>query len=109
MAVLHQRDGATVPAVAIERTPWGQQEQADSLRLVSCSDTGKACHSVLMSTSALASLACRLSVCRAVCLWLSACMLACLCECTTVVKHTLSTQFGIQYDTVYTGHLAKSF
>ncbi len=44
MAVLHQRDGATVPAVAIERTPWGQQEQADSLRLVSCSDTGKACY-----------------------------------------------------------------
>lgn len=43
MVVLHQRDGATVPAVAIERTPWGQQEQADSLRLVSCSDTGKAC------------------------------------------------------------------
>jgi len=44
MAVLHQKDGATVPAVAIERTPWGQQEQADSLRLVSCSDTGKACY-----------------------------------------------------------------
>ncbi|DBA91602.1 TPA: hypothetical protein ACH3X1_003213 [Trebouxia sp. C0004] len=43
MAVLHQRDGATVPAVAIERTPWGQQEQADSLRLVSCSNTGKVC------------------------------------------------------------------
>ncbi len=66
MAVLHQRHGATVPAVAIERTPWGQQEQADSLRLVSCSDTGKACYTVLISISALASVACRLSACRMV-------------------------------------------
>lgn len=109
MAVLHQRDGATVPAVAIERTPWGQQEQADSLRLVSCSDTGKACYLILISTSTLASLACRLSVCCAVFLWLSASMLACLCVCTAVAKHTLSAQFGIQYDTVPTVPLTKSF
>ncbi len=94
MAVLHHKDGATVPAVAIERTPWGQQEQADSLRLVSCSDTGTACHSVLMSTSALASVTCRLFVCRAVCLWLSACMLACLCVRTAEIKHTLSIPCG---------------
>ncbi|DBB00394.1 TPA: hypothetical protein ACH3X3_002117 [Trebouxia sp. C0006] len=43
MVVLPQKDGATVPAVAIERTPWVQQEQADSLQLVSCSNTGKVC------------------------------------------------------------------
>ena len=41
-AVLHQAHGITVPAVAIERSPWGQQSQAEALRLVSCSDTGKA-------------------------------------------------------------------
>ena len=42
IAVLHQSHGITVPAVAIERSPWGQQPQAEALRLVSCSDTGKA-------------------------------------------------------------------
>lgn len=42
IAVLHQQHGVTVPAVAIERSPWGQQPQAEALRLVSCSDTGKA-------------------------------------------------------------------
>ena len=42
IAVLHQSHGITVPAVAIERSPWGQRPQAEALRLVSCSDTGKA-------------------------------------------------------------------
>lgn len=41
IAVLHQTHGVTVPAVAIERSPWGQQPQAEALRLVSCSETGK--------------------------------------------------------------------
>ncbi|KAL3150857.1 hypothetical protein ABBQ32_000610 [Trebouxia sp. C0010 RCD-2024] len=41
IAVLHQKHGVTVPAVAIERSPWGQQPQAEAVRLVSCSDTGK--------------------------------------------------------------------
>ena len=42
IAWLHQQDGITVPAVALERSPWGQSEHAEALRLVSCSDTGKA-------------------------------------------------------------------
>lgn len=44
MAVLHQKAAATVPAVAIERTPWGQHAEGGSLRLVSCSDTGQVCN-----------------------------------------------------------------
>ena len=49
IAVLHQAHGITVPAVAIERSPWGQQPQAEALRLASCSDTGKASPSSLCS------------------------------------------------------------
>lgn len=49
IAVLHQKHGVTVPAVAIERSPWGQQPQAEAVRLVSCSDTGKACPPLLLS------------------------------------------------------------
>ena len=48
MAVLHQKAAATVPAVAIERTPWGQHAEANSLRLVSCSDTGQVCSATCM-------------------------------------------------------------
>lgn len=64
MAVLHQKAGATVPAVAIERTPWGQHEQADSLRLVSCSDTGKVCEDGdSCACSRVGADACTLSAC----------------------------------------------
>lgn len=41
MALLEQGEGVEVPAVAIERTPWGQQPHADSIRLASCTSTAK--------------------------------------------------------------------
>ena len=41
MAELHHKPEQHVTAVSIERTPWGEYLQAESLRLVSCTTAGK--------------------------------------------------------------------
>ena len=41
VAILSQKCGVTVPAVAIERTPWGQHKDAEGMRLATCTDSGR--------------------------------------------------------------------
>lgn len=43
IALFEQGEGVEVPAVAIERTPWGQQPANDAVRLASCTNTDKVC------------------------------------------------------------------
>ena len=47
IALFEQGEGVNVPALAIERTPWGQHPEDDTVRLASCSSTGKVCDSLL--------------------------------------------------------------
>ena len=43
MAMFEQGEGVDVPALAIERTPSGQQPDFENVRLASCTSTGKVC------------------------------------------------------------------
>ena len=43
MAMFEQGEGVDVPALAIERTPWGEQPEFENVRLASCTSTGKVC------------------------------------------------------------------
>ena len=70
MALFEQGEGVNVPALAIERTPWGHQPEGETVRLVSCSSTGKVGNHLASDLSINTEAACW-PVCPSVCLSVS--------------------------------------